>query len=315
MNSQQRDPRNFTLAEWQQARREGVLARELKQMMAECWAASDSSKAFAGALEERGMMLARGDRRGHVAVTHTGNVLSVARYAGQKAKDVRARLGTADDLPSADEAKAKLATQMHDAVRRHINEANALYRSRMAPLEQDRRKMTDQHRAERLRLSEKQQQRWQHEARARVARLPKGLPGLWQRVTGEHKMIRTRNDREAYGALQRDRDQQHRLIWAQLSERQSLQARIQAVRRDHAELLLKLRGDQQHHRGVAREAQQSLARAYSRSATPERGSRNTPRPTHSPRPTRSRSADQRLEGLRSRTTRGDGRPHGPERER
>jgi hypothetical protein len=315
MNSQQRDPRNFTLSEWQQARREGVHARELKEMMAECWAASDSRKAFSHALEERGMMLARGDRRGHVAVTHTGNVLSVARYAGQKTKDVRARLGTADDLPSTDEAKAKLATQMHEAVRRHINEANALYQSRMAPLEQDRRKMTDQHRAERLRLLQKQQRRWQDEARERAARLTKGLPGLWQRVSGAHAKIRARNEREAYAALQRDRDQQQRLIWAQLAERQGLQARIQDMRREHAELLLKLRGDRQHHRGVVREAEQSLARAYGRSAAPEHAVRATPRPTHSPRPARSRSADQHLEGLRARTSRGDTPRRGPERER
>jgi len=315
MNSQQRDPRNFTLSEWQQARREGVHARELKEMMAECWAVSDSRKAFSHALEERGMMLARGDRRGHVAVSHTGNVLSVARYAGQKAKDVTARLGAADDLPSADEAKAKLANQMHEAVRRHINEANALYKTKMAPLEQERRKMTDQHRAERLRLTEKQQQRWQQESRERAARLAKGLPGLWQRVSGEHARIRTQNERAAYAALRRDRKQQHRLIWAQLAERQGLQTRIQDVRREHAELLLKLRGDRQHHRGVVREAEQSLARAYGRSAAPERGSRNTQYPSRSPRPARNRSAEQRLEDLRSRTNHGDTRPRGPQRER
>jgi len=317
MNSQQRDPRNFTLSEWQQARREGVHARELKEMMAECWAASDSRKAFSHALEERGMMLARGDRRGHVAVSHTGNVLSVARYAGQKAKDVRARLGTADDLPSADEAKAKLATQMQEAVRRHINEANALYKTKMAPLEQERRKMTDLHRAERLRLTEKQQQRWQQESRERAARLAKGLPGLWQRVSGEHKMIRAENERAAYAALQRDRDQQHRLIWVQLAERRGLQARIKDARREHAELLLKLRGDRQHHRGIVRDAEQSLAKAYGRSATPQRQSPRTQRPALSPRPARSPSAGQRLETLRAQVKKTDSRsrPRGPERER
>lgn len=70
VNSKERDPRNFTLAEWQQAKREGVHAHDLKGMMRECWAVSDSKKAFQNVLKERGMTLAKGDQRGFVLVTH-----------------------------------------------------------------------------------------------------------------------------------------------------------------------------------------------------------------------------------------------------
>jgi len=40
---QERDPRNFTLAEWQQAKRTGKDPRAIKQVFQECWATSDSS--------------------------------------------------------------------------------------------------------------------------------------------------------------------------------------------------------------------------------------------------------------------------------
>lgn len=54
---------------------------------------SDSKAAFAYALNERGMILAKGDSLGHVAVTHEGEVLSIARYVRKKARDVVAKLG------------------------------------------------------------------------------------------------------------------------------------------------------------------------------------------------------------------------------
>lgn len=66
MNSKACDPRNFSLSEWQQAKRMNRGARELKALMQECWALSDSRAAFAQALGERGIILAKGDRRGHV---------------------------------------------------------------------------------------------------------------------------------------------------------------------------------------------------------------------------------------------------------
>ena len=50
VDSQLRDPRNFTLAEWQQAKRGGIDPRQVKAAIHECWAISDSPHAFAAAL-------------------------------------------------------------------------------------------------------------------------------------------------------------------------------------------------------------------------------------------------------------------------
>ena len=246
MNSKERDPRNFNLAEWQQAKRHGLHARNLKEMMAECWAASDSKAAFQHALSERGMILAKGDRRGHVAVTHDGAVLSIARYTGKKAKEIKARLGDPEHLPNVDNARTQMAGQMNEAVKRHIQEAKAQYKEAMAPVEQRRHVMAEHHKAERVLVHEKQRVRWGQESRMRAARYRTGLSGLMQRFSGQRAKIEKQNISEATNALKRDQDQRQTLINAQLAERQKLQTEIKGIRRDHAQLLLKLRQERQN---------------------------------------------------------------------
>jgi len=64
INKQNRDPNNFTLQPWQQAKRIGKNLKEIKQAPQECWAVSDDRTSFENALRERGYKLAKGDRRG-----------------------------------------------------------------------------------------------------------------------------------------------------------------------------------------------------------------------------------------------------------
>ncbi|MEQ9315775.1 MAG: hypothetical protein RLN72_07970 [Henriciella sp.] len=253
VDSEARDPRNFTLEEWQQARRAGWNARDLKGLMQECWAASDSKAAFEHALRERGITLAKGDRRGHVAITHDGEVLSVARYTDKKAKEVRAKLGEPDHLPSVDDAQAQIARDMSNAAMRHIREARDLHRREMEPLEARRQTITQQHTDERRQHDAAQQARWLEEARARSDRLRGGVRGLWDRLTGERARIIRQNEHEALQAFQRDRDQRQALIDAQLDERQRLQSEIEAARQWQAQLLTELRSERERYRQISPE--------------------------------------------------------------
>ncbi|MBL4836659.1 MAG: hypothetical protein JKY34_03695, partial [Kordiimonadaceae bacterium] len=101
VNKDERDPRNFTLDQWQQAKRMDRNAGNLKGDIQDCWAISDNKVSFEAALKEKGFYLARGDRRGHVAVNAiNGEVLSLSRYSGKKGKDLDARLGKPETLPS-----------------------------------------------------------------------------------------------------------------------------------------------------------------------------------------------------------------------
>ncbi len=243
MESQARDPRNFSLVEWQQAKRMGRDARAFKAMLQECWAASDSRAAFQQALAERGLTLAKGDRRGFVAVTHEGEVLSVARYIGKRAKDVRARLGDPENLPSVYAARASIAADMGAAFARHANEVSSEKDRALLALEQRRIAMAAKHREERKLLDRGQRHRWEEEARERAALFKTGLRGLWQKLTGSIAAIQKRCEEDAYAALQRDRGQRQALVDAQLDERQGLQWEIRRSRSAYARTLQEIRTD------------------------------------------------------------------------
>ncbi len=77
-----RDPKNLTLAEWQQAKRFGKDPREVKAIFQDSWKRSDNKAAFAHALKEHGLALARGDRRGFVATDMKGKVYPISRWVG-----------------------------------------------------------------------------------------------------------------------------------------------------------------------------------------------------------------------------------------
>lgn len=252
VNSREADPRNFTLKEWQQSKRMGRDARDLKELMQDCWAISDSHAAFSQALKARGFMLAKGDRRGYVAITPEGEVLSVARHTGKKTKEIEERLGNSDALPSVAEAKAQLAKDLSVTFKRHMREAEEQKRRDLAPLESERRVIVQSQRQERTHLVSRQSLRWSEESRDRAARFGKGVKGLWGRMTGKHAEIQKQNEREAYAALARDRAQRQALIEAQINDRQGLQGKIRTVRDRHAALLKGLRTDQQAVRQMVR---------------------------------------------------------------
>lgn len=94
----ERNPLNFTLAEWQQAKRKGTDPRELRHAVQTSWKQSDNARALAQSLEEKGLFLAKGDRRSFVVLDHTGDVHALPRLLNLKTKDVRARLGDGESV-------------------------------------------------------------------------------------------------------------------------------------------------------------------------------------------------------------------------
>ncbi|NCQ24435.1 MAG: relaxase [Rhodobacteraceae bacterium CG17_big_fil_post_rev_8_21_14_2_50_63_15] len=235
----ERDPQSFTREEWQQARRAGLDPKHIKALFQECWSRSDSGASFAQALKERGFTLARGDRRGVVAVDYRGEVYAVARQAGVKTKDVVARIGDAEALPSVDQAKATLAAQMTDRIKGFIRQAELEAGQGRQALEFRRSEMAGRHREERRALREAHEARWTAETNARAARLPRGFSGIWHRITGKYSKIREQNERAAWAALLRDRAERDDLVAMQLDERRDLQHDIRQQReRQQADLLL-----------------------------------------------------------------------------
>ena len=221
-NSKERNPKNFTLEEWQQAKRIGKDPRAIKTAIQDAWAISDSGAAFAHALEERGYKIARGDRAGIVAVDYDGEVYSVPRYAGVKIKQVRSRIGDEKTLPSVAEVKERIAQDMLPAMERLKGELDTQGQTRREEFDRRRKALVEGQRAARQDLNDKIERRHIEESKVRQARFRTGIKGLWDRLRGEHKRIRQQNEQEAEIARNRDRTEKDALVSGQLAQRRAL---------------------------------------------------------------------------------------------
>lgn len=242
-DSAKRDPTNFTLAEWQQAKRQGVDPRWLKQSIQECWKLSDDTKAFGQALQDRGFFLARGDKRSFVVLDHGGEIYSLPKMLGLKTKEVRERLGDGVGLPDVAATQKTIGERMTPAMRRHVEEARTRFLKRSATLGHYKMEMTHLHRDARQKLDQRQAAEWLAETKERAARLPKGLRGLWHRITGEYQKVRAFNEDEAARTRDRHAAERQALIDKQLDQRRVLQTQFKELRRGQAEQLLSLRRD------------------------------------------------------------------------
>lgn len=242
-NAAERNPTNFDLAEWHQAKRQGVDPRWIKQTLQDSWKGSDGRKAFAAALEERGFWLAKGDRRGLVVVDHNGEVYALARALGIKTKELRDRLGDGAELPGVEETKKIIGQKMAPAMRRHIGEARTRFQERSATLAHYKMEMRHLHRDARHKMGDRQKAEWQAETLERAARMPKGMRGLWHRITGRYQQQRLQNEAEAAATRQRFGAERQELIDKQRGERGVLQTAIKDLRQRQAKQLLELRED------------------------------------------------------------------------
>jgi hypothetical protein len=243
MDSRERDPRNFTREQWQQAMRASQDPKAIKALFQECWAVSDSRQAFAKALEERGYSLARGDRRGFVALDFRGEVYAISKWTGVRTKDVAARLGDPKSLSSVEETKTAIASRMTEQARRHVQDAQVAHKKEFVSLAFKRADLVQRQRDERARLKEKQRRRHIAETNARAARLSRGVRGIWDRLTGKYGKMRRENEREAFQAYRRDQAEKQTLVERQLRERRSLHMEVRRVRDIHSEEMARLHED------------------------------------------------------------------------
>ena len=255
-NSKERDPKNFTLAHWQQAKRIGKDPREIKAAMQDSWVTSDTQGTFQQALKDRGYTLARGDRRGIVALDHRCEIYAVPKWVGVRAKEVRSRITDQDSLPTVVEARAQIAKDMEGHLSSLRRLQDDVIKARLTEVEQRRVQLVNRQVAERETLKEAQQARWNAETRQRQERFNKGLRGLLERVTGQRRLIKEQNEIETCRAYDRDRKEKDSLIFNQLKQRRALLARterLQAFREHRAQVLSRDMGQYQEIRERKRE--------------------------------------------------------------
>ena len=233
------DPFNYSHTEHQQAKRAKRDPKELKRLFAECWQRSDSRTAFTQALKEHGFILARGDRRGHVAVDKNGEIYAISRWVGVKAAEVRARLGGIDDLPSVEEALQQFGSAEKN--NKFQPEINLTLQWQLAELEQQRLSLVANHREARSTLQQCHELRRIAETKARADKLPTGFKAAWLKLSGRYEEIRKGIEAEAFHCHSRDRAETQALIESQLQERRTLQGELEQLQRetDVASRLLK----------------------------------------------------------------------------
>lgn len=261
-NKERSNPLNFTREEWQQARRSKQDPKMLKAVFQECWQTTTTAQQFSNVLRDNGLYLARGDRRGIVAVDWRGEVYAVARYAGVKSKDVKDRLGDTKAYPAVDEVKAWVAERIGAKLKGWAKELEAHALKKNLASEFQREQMVQRHRDARRKLNQQQAERWQDEERKRAARTPRGIRGLWGWITGRNKKLRKINEAEITHARARDRQEKFAIIKRQSIERRALQRQIKHARQQQQIIIKELNRDLADYLRIGGKAPIKLKKAF-----------------------------------------------------
>ncbi|MCB9989736.1 MAG: relaxase [Rhodospirillales bacterium] len=262
----QKDPATFSREEWQQAKRVNQDARTLKALFQDCWRGSDSRKAFETALKERGFFLARGDRRGYVALDYKGEIYALSRWTDAKPKELKARLGDPKVLPSVNQTKAAIARRMTAAIEAHIRDTESTAQKRLAELSLQKADLVQRQHAQRADIERQQDRRWQDESQQRARRHARGVRAAWEFVSGKYWRIRRQNEAEVLAAGQRDRAERQALVEKQRIERRSLQKRIVTARQAALGELGVLRSDIAAYIAMGADKAPSAKKAFSSTA-------------------------------------------------
>lgn len=136
-------PERDRFKDWEtfRAQESGITPAEMKAEITALWQQSDGGRAFQAAIEEKGYLLAKGDRRDFVLIDQEGDVHSLARRIdGAKAADIRAKMGDLDrdSLMTAKEASAWMQAKEGEAENSGSSEARVLPEEQQQAIEQQR---------------------------------------------------------------------------------------------------------------------------------------------------------------------------------
>ncbi len=229
ISKNERSPDNFTLAQWQQAKRIGKDAKAIKATIRDCWAASDSQASFRQSLKEQGYILAQGSRRSFVVVDQSCEIYAVPKWLGLRVKEVRAKLTQQENLPTAEQAKADIAKNMMNRLSALRQRQATAIQDRVQSLKNEAEVLKQNHIKARKALAHRHEIRAQEETQNRQKRYSKGIIGLWDRLTGKHKRIAKQNAQETTLAKQRDQAEKDHLIFDQLEQSRTLQGRLERL--------------------------------------------------------------------------------------
>ena len=238
-----RNPLNYSLHEWQTAKRAGKDPKLTKLVLKECWAISDNKSSFENALEQHGFYLAKGDRRGFVAVDWKGKIYSLSKWCDLKSNALKERLGDPKELPTAEQAIDRFDQVLVQRMEKLNKKVAQAFDPKLDVLQKRKLHMREAHIQARQELSKRHEVRWAEETERRQQRLGRGVQGVWNRITRKYGRIKQQNEMEAYQSMMRDQKEKDELIFEQINQRRSLQSEIETVVNEKDQALNKLQHD------------------------------------------------------------------------
>lgn len=225
-NKAERDSFQLDNSEWQKLKRQGVDPRELKSLIQTAWQGSDNAESFKHALRDSGLFLARGDKRGFVVVDHTEKVYSLSRHGGLKAKELKARLGAPDDLPSIALTNVRIRNIYTKDMLGKVNSLKNQHKAQMRPYEEQKAALVKKQRAERREQQERHRLKRKETMKAVRGRFRKGVMGFFDKVTGKSERLRLIGRKELNAVKAEHAELRHKMIFRHNRERAELQKQI-----------------------------------------------------------------------------------------
>lgn len=229
-NKQEAERFNLTPAQWNQLKRHKVDPNELRGHIKDAWQVSDNVSSFSHALKERGLFLAKGDKRGFVLMDHTEKVFSLSKFGDFKRKELKAKLGDPDGLPSVAMAAVEIRSIYNSEMKSLIKELKQKQRNEMLPLEEKKALLVTIQRAQRQ--EQKDQHRVKRNLTSKSVRegFKKGILGLFDKVTGKERRLRLVGKDKLNKLKERHGSSRQKLVFEHNLQRAELQQEIQAKR-------------------------------------------------------------------------------------
>ena len=229
----EKDPFDVFLGEFRQLLKQGIDPMEIKQSCQDAWHYSVSSHGFEQALEERGLFLAQGDKRGFVVIDQNRKVYSLSRYGGIKTKDLKARLGSPNKLLTVTKTKNYIRSMFNADIRNRISVLKQHHTEGLSPLLEKKDQLVSIQRAERRELEDHQRVKRHITATASKDWGRRGESGQFEKTSNCKKRVRF-IDRKGIDKLKRKHKEGRQLmIFRHNSARSELQKSINAVRDSH----------------------------------------------------------------------------------
>lgn len=230
INKQEADPFKLSSGEWAHLKRKGVDPKEIKSLIQNAWQSSDNKSSFSHALKERGLFLAKGDRRGFVVMDHTEKIYSLSRNGGLKTSDIKSKLSKPDDLPSVTMTAVHIRSIYNGEMLKKVRELKSKQRKAMLPLLEKKALMVSIQRAERQEMQD--HHRLKRRATTKAARdgFRRGIMGIFDKVTGKETRLRLVARKSLQKLKDKHGESRQKQIFRHNIERSELQTPILELR-------------------------------------------------------------------------------------